>query len=232
MKAPYTDSMSLYEPVVLDTTALLGAAPQRFAGLEDLELYFSMARGDATRPAAEMTKYFGTNYHYIVPKIGPDTTIELADRHLVERLARLKDHGLSMHPVVGPVTWLALSKPTVEGYGVFERFDDAVTSVEAARSKMELLRTPRGARLHARPGARYVGHSLPSRPPTDEIDDLLGPPFTCLTQTSCESTRTAASRPESMTKPWLPCATQSRQPRGCEPSTPDAKPCFDPLSVP
>ena len=161
MKAPYTDSMSLYEPVVLDTTALLGAAPQRFAGLEDLELYFSMARGDATRPAAEMTKYFGTNYHYIVPKIGPDTTIELADRHLVERLARLKDHGLSMHPVVGPVTWLALSKPTVEGYGVFERFDDAVTSVEAARSKMELLRTPRGARLHARPGARYVGHSLP-----------------------------------------------------------------------
>ena len=74
--------------------------------------------------------------------------------------------------------------------------------------------------------------SLPSRPPTDEIDDLLGPPFTCLTQTSCESTRTAASRPESMTKPWLPCATQSRRPRGCEPSTPDAKPCFDPLSVP
>src|SRR5882672_1404240 len=56
---------------VLNTTALLGAVPPRFGFTEgeiDLDLYFAMARGSATQPAMEMTKWFDTNYHYLVPE--------------------------------------------------------------------------------------------------------------------------------------------------------------------
>ena len=63
-----SNDFSFYDHV-LDMTAALGAVPPRFAGIADpLALYFAMARGTAEAPAMEMTKWFDTNYHYLVPE--------------------------------------------------------------------------------------------------------------------------------------------------------------------
>ena len=120
------DSSTLYDQV-LDTTVLLGAIPERFSGAAGLELYFSLARGNAANPPLEMTKYFDTNYHYLVPEIGPDTPIALTDRRIIERAQALRREGIDVRPVlVGPVTWLALAKGSEPGYEPLSRVADAV----------------------------------------------------------------------------------------------------------
>lgn len=122
------DSSTLYDQV-LDTTVLLGATPERFRGKTGLDLYFSLARGDKTNPPLEMTKYFDTNYHYLVPEIDAQTPIALTDRRVIERARALTDEGINVRPViVGPVTWLALAKGASEGYEPLERLDDAITA--------------------------------------------------------------------------------------------------------
>ena len=75
------DSFSFYDHV-LDTAVTFGAVPQRYAdlGLNPLDTYFAMARGTDSVPPLEMTKWFDTNYHYLVPEIGPDTRFSVADR--------------------------------------------------------------------------------------------------------------------------------------------------------
>ena len=70
------ENSSLYDQV-LDITFLLGAVPERFRGLGGLDQYFALARGNAEVFPLEMTKWFDTNYHYLVPEIGPDTPISL-----------------------------------------------------------------------------------------------------------------------------------------------------------
>ncbi|MDF2807121.1 MAG: 5-methyltetrahydropteroyltriglutamate--homocysteine S-methyltransferase, partial [Cellulosimicrobium sp.] len=77
-------SFSFYDQV-LDVAAALGAVPSRFASLTDdagrLDLagYFTVARGQGEDAPLEMTKWFDTNYHYLVPEIGPDTPIRFVD---------------------------------------------------------------------------------------------------------------------------------------------------------
>jgi 5-methyltetrahydropteroyltriglutamate--homocysteine methyltransferase len=66
---------------VLDTAALFGALPERFTGPSPLDTYFAAARGAQDAPALEMTKWFDTNYHYLVPELGPDTTFTAGQRH-------------------------------------------------------------------------------------------------------------------------------------------------------
>ncbi|MCE7916155.1 MAG: 5-methyltetrahydropteroyltriglutamate--homocysteine S-methyltransferase, partial [Nitrosomonas sp. PRO5] len=71
---------SLYDHI-LDMTTLLGAIPHRFGNTSDKispDLYFAMARGTADQPAMEMTKWFNTNYHYIVPEFDDTTQFRLA----------------------------------------------------------------------------------------------------------------------------------------------------------
>src|SRR5690606_38957881 len=66
---------------MLDTIAMLGAVPPRFGhkgGAVTLDLYFAMARGRQDAPAMEMTKWFDTNYHYIVPELSADTAFALS----------------------------------------------------------------------------------------------------------------------------------------------------------
>ncbi|MDD7465736.1 MAG: 5-methyltetrahydropteroyltriglutamate--homocysteine S-methyltransferase [Actinomycetaceae bacterium] len=122
------DSSTLYDQV-LDTTVLLGATPERFRGKTGLDLYFSLARGDKANPPLEMTKYFDTNYHYLVPEIDAQTPIALTDRRVIERARALINEGINVRPViVGPATWLALAKGASEGYEPLERLDDAVTA--------------------------------------------------------------------------------------------------------
>ncbi|XP_074271004.1 5-methyltetrahydropteroyltriglutamate--homocysteine methyltransferase [Silene latifolia] len=104
-----------YYDQVLDTTAMLGAVPPRYGwsdGEIGFDVYFSMARGNATIPAMEMTKWFDTNYHYIVPELGPDMKFSYASHKAVEEYKEAKALGVDTVPtLVGPVSYLLMSKP-------------------------------------------------------------------------------------------------------------------------
>jgi 5-methyltetrahydropteroyltriglutamate--homocysteine methyltransferase len=117
-----SNHFSLYDQV-LDTIQLVGAVPERFRGAGDeLATYFAMARGAADAPAMEMTKWFDTNYHYIVPELGPDTAFELAAEPKPQaELTEAAALGIETRPVlVGPVTFLLLGKPAAGAPAGFE----------------------------------------------------------------------------------------------------------------
>lgn len=104
-----------YYDQMLDTAVLLGALPARVAGVADeLDRYFAAARGNAEIAPLEMTKWFDTNYHYIVPEIGPDTTFALNPTKVLAELAEAKEQGfggnVARPVIIGPVTFLLLSK--------------------------------------------------------------------------------------------------------------------------
>ncbi|PFG41385.1 methionine synthase (B12-independent) [Isoptericola jiangsuensis] len=134
-------SFSFYDQV-LDVVATLGAVPARFTGLLDesgrLDVagYSTVARGAGDRgvsgAALEMTKWFDTNYHYLVPEIGPDTPISFVDDRFVAAFVEAKEAGVVTRPVVvGPVTFLALSKAAddaPEGFRPLDRLDDVVAA--------------------------------------------------------------------------------------------------------
>ncbi|MFR9730267.1 5-methyltetrahydropteroyltriglutamate--homocysteine S-methyltransferase [Saccharopolyspora sp. MS10] len=123
-----------YYDQVLDTAVTFGAVPHRFAelGLNPLDTYFAMARGVESAPPLEMTKWFDTNYHYIVPEIGPDTTFRLSDRTAVDQCAEAAELGVTTRPVlVGPLTFLLLSKPVGGAAGSFRPLDKVDELVDA-----------------------------------------------------------------------------------------------------
>jgi 5-methyltetrahydropteroyltriglutamate--homocysteine methyltransferase len=111
------NDFSLYDHM-LDMTVAVGAVPARFAGIEDpLARYFAMARGlqDRNRgldlPAMEMTKWFDTNYHYIVPELTPDQQFSLDATKLLGEIEEARALSINLRPVVpGPITYLMLSK--------------------------------------------------------------------------------------------------------------------------
>jgi 5-methyltetrahydropteroyltriglutamate--homocysteine methyltransferase len=108
---------SLYDHV-LDTAWALGAIPDRFGALardgspaERLDGYFALARGTADARPLEMTKWFDTNYHYLVPELRPGQEFSLRADHWLEPLAEAAELGVAARPVVlGPVSFLLLSK--------------------------------------------------------------------------------------------------------------------------
>ncbi|GMY24177.1 5-methyltetrahydropteroyltriglutamate--homocysteine methyltransferase-like [Fagus crenata] len=109
-----SNTFSYYDQV-LDTTAMLGAVPPRYGwngGEIGFDVYFSMARGNASLPAMEMTKWFDTNYHFIVPELGPDVKFSYASHKAVDEFKEAKALGIDTVPVlIGPVSYLLLSKP-------------------------------------------------------------------------------------------------------------------------
>ncbi|MBB5640365.1 5-methyltetrahydropteroyltriglutamate--homocysteine S-methyltransferase [Cryobacterium roopkundense] len=127
------ESFSFYDQV-LDAAVTVGAVPTRFASLVgidgriDLAGYFTLARGEGDNLPLEMTKWFDSNYHYLVPEIGPETVFSLASDRIVREFNEAKAAGYLTRPViVGPVTFLLLSKPSDEapaGYQPLSRLDD------------------------------------------------------------------------------------------------------------
>ncbi|WP_111657022.1 5-methyltetrahydropteroyltriglutamate--homocysteine S-methyltransferase [Isoalcanivorax indicus] len=104
---------------ILEWTTLLGAVPPRFNQRDDqsvsLDTLFRMARGRAPsgEPAAacEMTKWFDTNYHYIVPELHPEQTFRIAREELFQQVSEAQQQGHQARPVIpGPLTWLYLGK--------------------------------------------------------------------------------------------------------------------------
>lgn len=109
-----TGDFSLYDHV-LDTTVMVGAIPERHRAAvqgDALDGYFAMARGTKEAPPLEMTKWFDTNYHYLVPELGPDTVFTADPAKPLGELREALALGHTARPVlVGPVTYLLLAKP-------------------------------------------------------------------------------------------------------------------------
>ncbi|MEI5097858.1 5-methyltetrahydropteroyltriglutamate--homocysteine S-methyltransferase [Streptomyces sp. PmtG] len=109
-----TGDFSYYDHV-LDTTVMVGAVPARHrdaVAADALDGYFAMARGTQDVAPLEMTKWFDTNYHYLVPELGPDTVFTANSAKQVAELKEALALGLDARPVlVGPVTYLLLAKP-------------------------------------------------------------------------------------------------------------------------
>jgi 5-methyltetrahydropteroyltriglutamate--homocysteine methyltransferase len=112
-----SNDFSLYDHV-LDTAVMLGAIPERFRTIADpIARYFAMARGlqDAATQtdvaALEMTKWFDTNYHFLVPELEPDQTFALDAARLLGEIDEARAAGVEPRPVLlGPVSFLCLSK--------------------------------------------------------------------------------------------------------------------------
>ena len=109
-----TGDFSYYDHV-LDTTVMVGAIPDRHreaVAADPLAGYFAMARGTQDVAPLEMTKWFDTNYHYLVPELGPDTVFVADSGKQVAELKEALALSLSARPVLlGPVTYLLLAKP-------------------------------------------------------------------------------------------------------------------------
>jgi len=104
------NDFSLYDNM-LDTSVMLGAIPARFKGLKNEELYCGMARGDSERVAMEMTKWFNTNYHYIVPELSLEDSYLLDASKIVKEYKEAKAFGIKPKiNIIGPLTYLGLSK--------------------------------------------------------------------------------------------------------------------------
>ena len=111
-----SNTFSLYDHV-LDTAEMVGAIPARFAGLRGLDAYFAMARGARGIAPLELTKWFDTNYHYLVPELGPDTDLRLAGDKPVREYLEARAYGIETRPVLlGPVSFLLLSKAVEPGF--------------------------------------------------------------------------------------------------------------------
>jgi len=199
------EAFSFYDQV-LDAAVTVGAVPtrfQRFVGADgslDLAGYFTVARGEGADVPAEMTKWFDTNYHYLVPEIGPETEFHLASDRLLREVAEATTSGYRTRPViVGPVTFLLLSKPSEgapEGYQPLDRLDDllpvyaeliaGLTAVGAEWVQLdepalvsESIEVDRSTVLEATERAYGLLGTVPARPqifvsaPYGSLDDAL-----------------------------------------------------------
>ncbi|MBR0652757.1 5-methyltetrahydropteroyltriglutamate--homocysteine S-methyltransferase [Roseomonas terrae] len=132
-----SNDFSLYDQM-LDTSAMVGAVPAIYGwkgGPVGLATYFAMARGSQGghvhhegcthshahegegAPAAEMTKWFDTNYHYLVPEFTEGQHFALSSTKAIDEFLEAKAQGILTRPVlIGPVTFLKLGKSRTEGF--------------------------------------------------------------------------------------------------------------------
>ncbi|MCR6712129.1 MAG: 5-methyltetrahydropteroyltriglutamate--homocysteine S-methyltransferase [Demequina sp.] len=132
-------NFSFYDHI-LDAAVTFGAVPSRFAHLRQadgsvtLGGYSTIARGEGAKAPLEMTKWFDSNYHYLVPEIGPETEFSLSSTRWVDEFLEAKAAGFVTRPVItGPLTFLYLAKPSDDapsGFQPIERLAD-LTAVYA-----------------------------------------------------------------------------------------------------
>ncbi|PHS30748.1 MAG: 5-methyltetrahydropteroyltriglutamate--homocysteine S-methyltransferase [Sulfurovum sp.] len=133
-----SNDFSLYDNM-LDTAVMLGAIPARFRNLEDEELYFSMARGNKDSVAMEMTKWFNTNYHYIVPELSLEDEYSLNATKLLNEYKEAKVLGIKTKiNLIGPITFLGLSKRT-DGGDTYKLFSKILPIYEALLAEIATL---------------------------------------------------------------------------------------------
>lgn len=138
-----SNDFSLYDQI-LDMIATVGAVPKRYGHQNgskiDLDLYFSMARGrqdgnkDVT--AMEMTKWFDTNYHYIVPEFTKDTKFQFSFDKIIDQYLEAKELGINTRPVIiGPVSFLLLGK-SYDDLNKFDLLDDLLSVYKEIITKL------------------------------------------------------------------------------------------------
>lgn len=125
------NDFSLYDQV-LDMLVLLGTTPERFgSGQITLERYFAMARNSKEQTAMEMTKWFDTNYHYLVPEWSASHSFTIDPAKLLNEVAEARALGIEPRPVlIGPLTLLLLGKG-VEGFNPFTLTDKLIAAYKA-----------------------------------------------------------------------------------------------------
>ena len=131
-----SNDFSLYDQV-LDALVLLGATPERFgAGRVTLERYFAMARNSNEQTAMEMTKWFDTNYHYLVPEWSASLTFSIDTTKLLTEIAEARALGIETRPVIiGPLTLLLLGKG-VNGFDPFTLSEKLITVYKGVLSAL------------------------------------------------------------------------------------------------
>ncbi|THU74109.1 hypothetical protein C4D60_Mb04t29880 [Musa balbisiana] len=148
-----SNTFSYYDQV-LDTTAMLGAVPERYnftGGEIGFDIYFSMARGNASVPAMEMTKWFDTNYHFIVPELGPNTKFSYSSHKPVSEYKEAKALYIYNNTINREViaelkaagaSWIQFDEPTLvmdlESHQL-EAFTKAYTELESSLSGLNVL---------------------------------------------------------------------------------------------
>ena len=142
-----SNDFSFYDQV-LDLSLTVGAIPARYNSLLDridrqynLDLYFAMARGfqeegvDVT--AMEMTKWFDTNYHYLVPEFTKDQTFKLTSEKFLNEYTEAKSFGIETKPVlIGPITYLLVGKEKEEGFNRIDLIDRLLPVYEEILGKL------------------------------------------------------------------------------------------------
>ncbi|HEX7589385.1 MAG TPA: 5-methyltetrahydropteroyltriglutamate--homocysteine S-methyltransferase, partial [Demequinaceae bacterium] len=132
-------NFSFYDHM-LDASVAFGCVPSRFKEFEsehggyDLAGYSTIARGQGDKAPLEMTKWFDSNYHFLVPEIGPETTFELGSIRWIDEFVEARNAGFLTRPVVtGPLTFLYLAKPSDEaprGFRPIDRLADLLPVYE------------------------------------------------------------------------------------------------------
>lgn len=177
-----SNDFSLYDSM-LDMVVLFNAIPERFRHIEDdHQRYFAMARGNGNAVAMEMTKWFNTNYHYIVPELSGNMDLELRPAKVLTEFNEAAQIGIKTKiNLIGPVTFLALSK-RVDGSDdpldllplflplyvsllrsiselddeVYVQFDEPIAVRDPDGTVLECLKTAYETLAHAAPGVRLI----------------------------------------------------------------------------
>jgi len=105
------NDFSFYDNM-LDMTVMLNAVPEKYKDIENcMDRYFAMARGDANHKAMEMTKWFNTNYHYIVPELDVNMDFKANIDKIITEYNEAKELGIEPKVnIIGPITYVKLSK--------------------------------------------------------------------------------------------------------------------------
>jgi len=131
-----------YYDHVLDAASLLGAIPPRYGfkgGDVGFSTYFAMARGSATTGAMEMTKWFDTNYHYIVPEFSDRTQFAISATKLFDEVAEAIALGFKPKPtILGPLSflWLGKERETTSSFSRLELLDRLLPAYAAALARL------------------------------------------------------------------------------------------------
>ncbi|MGD9637856.1 MAG: 5-methyltetrahydropteroyltriglutamate--homocysteine S-methyltransferase [Alphaproteobacteria bacterium] len=137
-----SNDFSFYDQV-LDTAVMLGAIPERYQvpseKIVDIDTYFAMARGGENLEAMEMSKWFDTNYHYIIPELKTGQKFFLGSLKIFEEFEEAKQMGINTRPVVlGPVSFLMLSK-MVDDSSRWELLPDILKIYNTIFARLEKL---------------------------------------------------------------------------------------------
>lgn len=135
------NDFSLYDQT-LDMVEILGLVPERYSDIEDkTKRYFAMARGDADHTAMEMTKWFNTNYHYIVPELKSGMSFKTDISKIVQEYEAAKSEGIDAKiNIIGPLTFLANAR-RVDGHNpdAMTLYSEILPAYTALFAKLDAL---------------------------------------------------------------------------------------------